>query len=437
MPVSSLRILRTPLLLLLGVLLFMPSALAQSQTPSETKSQVQNQYTLSPQKYQKAIAYARARYALYFSDTAYGFLVLFLILEWRWSAKFRDLAERASEVRLLQSAIFIVLLVLTIAAFELPAEMYAHRLALKYNQSVQHWPSWFADWGKGLLLEFVLATFLVWIFYAIVRRRPRRWWFYSWLVAIPFVIFIAFIEPVVVEPMFFKFVPLQQNHPELVIEIERIVNGAGMNIPPGRMFEMKASAKWNSLNAYVTGVGASKRVVVWDTTMQKMTVPEVLFVFGHEMGHYVLHHVAKGILLTISSMLIALFLAFHLFRWSLQRYGARWHLGGQDDWASLPLLLLIFTLIGFFATPIASAISRNFEHEADIYGLEVTHVVNPDWRVAATHSFQILGEVSLDDPNPSPFIKFWLYDHPSIDDRIHFAAGYDPWSKGERPEFVK
>jgi Zn-dependent protease with chaperone function len=203
------------------------------------------------------------------------------------------------------------------------------------------------------------------------------------------------------------------------------------------MFEMKASEKLNSLNAYVTGIGASKRVVVWDTTLQKMTEGQTLFVFGHEMGHYVLHHVLLGIAAICLLLLVALYAGYHAMTMMTARWGRRWGIAGVDDWGSLPLLMLTVAVLSFAAEPLTNSFSRMLEHNADIYGLEVTHGIVPDAPQAAAQAFQILGETSLSDPNPSPFIEFWLYDHPALADRVWFAAEYDPWGKGTAPKYVK
>ena len=129
-----------------------------------------------------------------------------------------------------------------------------------------------------------------------MRRSRRRWWFYAWLGSLPILIFLIFVEPLVLEPLFFRFSPLAAADPQLADALERVVQHAGQNIPEDRMYLMNASSKLNALNAYVTGIGASERVVVWDTTIAQMTTPEILFVFGHEMGHYVLHHIRNGLL---------------------------------------------------------------------------------------------------------------------------------------------
>jgi Zn-dependent protease with chaperone function len=191
------------------------------------------------------------------------------------------------------------------------------------------------------------------------------------------------------------------------------------------------------LNAYVSGVGASKRVVVWDTTIAKMNTGQILFVFGHEMGHYVLGHLWMGMGLACLGILVFLFVAYHLLHRVLARWGPRWSIRSLDDWASLPVLILTMSLFSFIGTPVSSAFSRMMEHNADIYGLEVIHGVVPDSAQVAAQSFHILGEVGLSDPDPSPFIEFWMYDHPSIRDRVKFAAEYDPWGKGAAPQYVK
>jgi STE24 endopeptidase len=200
---------------------------------------------------------------------------------------------------------------------------------------------------------------------------------------------------------------------------------------------MKASEKVTTLNAYVTGFGPSKRVVVWDTTIQKATTPETLFVFGHEMGHYVLNHVVIGLSAAAVGLLIALYLLYRLSGWFLYRWGRRWQIRELGDWAALPMIFLIFSILGFIAQPISAGISRTIEHNADVYGLEVTHGINANSPEAAAHAFQVLGELSLDYPYPSKFVVFWYYDHPSIPDRVRFAHNYDPWSNGEQPKYVK
>jgi Zn-dependent protease with chaperone function len=203
------------------------------------------------------------------------------------------------------------------------------------------------------------------------------------------------------------------------------------------MFEMDASSKYRSVNAYVTGLGASKRVVVWDTTLAKATIPQTLFVFGHEMGHYVLLHIPRGIAFFWGLLFLLLGLCAFVLARLLGRPGGRWGIRGVSDWASLPVLLLVATVAGELAQPVVNGFIRSQEHDADVFGLEAIHGLVEDSPRAAAEAFQILGEANLADPDPSPFIRFWLYDHPPLGERLRFAAEYDPWGKGQAPRYVR
>ena len=424
-----------------------PSAAAQqapAAAPSGEKSEAAaqaskgtQQYTLSHERYEKAVAYSRARYTLYFISFFYGTLLLVVILRLGVAAKFRDIAEGASDHRFLQALVFVPLLLLTVDILGLPTEIYGHSLSLRYAQSIQGWASWFGDWAKGELIGLILGTLLVLILFAAIRHSPRRWWFYFWAAALPIALATFFISPWVIDPLFNKFEPLETRHPELVTAIQKVVHRAGMEIPRERMFLMRASLKRNTINAYVTGFGASKRVVVWDTTIQHASTNETLFIFGHEMGHYVLNHIRNGFAFIAAVLLAAFYLAFRGMHGALDRWGRLWKVRGPEDWAALPVMLLLLSVILFLASPVLSGFSRLQEHEADVYGLEVIHGLVPDSAEVAAHAFQVLGEVDLSDPNPPAFITFWLYSHPPLADRLVFAHTYDPWAKGEAPRYVK
>ena len=406
---------------------------ASSDTPN---NEVKN-YTLPPDKYEKAVAYSRTQYALHFIGVAYSLLVLLVILSLRIAPIFRDWAERVSHRRFVQAVVFVPLLLLTCDALALPLAAYNHHLDVRYDISVQSWGSWFWDWSKGEIIQFIIASILAYILYAVIRRSRRRWWLYFGLASLPIMVFLLLIAPVAIDPLFNHFEPLDRTQPALIIEIEKVLKQGGLDIPHDRIFEMKASEKSNAINAYVTGVGASKRVVVWDTTISKMTPPQTVFVVGHEMGHYMLDHIPKGIAFAGALIIVVLMLVHLTLRRALDRRQWRWSLRGLDDWASLPALLLFTYLFFFLAEPVFNTFSRYQEHQADIYGLEITHGIVPDSHEAAAEAFQIMGEADLADPHPSTFIKIWLYSHPPLEERIRFANEYDPWSKGQSPMFVR
>jgi len=200
---------------------------------------------------------------------------------------------------------------------------------------------------------------------------------------------------------------------------------------------MKASEKTNGLNAYVTGIGATKRIVVWDTTAGRIPDDEVLFIFGHESGHYVLHHIPQ----MIAGYAVASFFVYWacagFAAWMVRRFGPRWGLEQPSSRAGFVVLLFAISIASFILEPASNAFSRHFEHQADVYGQEAIHGIVPDPQRTAIAAFNDLGRAWLDDPDPSPFIEFWLYSHPSAEHRANFAAHYDPWANGGHGEFFK
>jgi STE24 endopeptidase len=395
------------------------------------------EYAPSSAEYARAKEYSNARYRHFFFEAFYGFLVLLVILRWRVAPAFRNLAERVSANRFVQLIIFAPLILLAIALPGIAPDINDESLSRAYGLSVQRWGPWLRDWIASQAVMLIVGTLLVAILYFVIRRSPRRWWFYFWLASIPILLVLFFLQPIIIDPLFYTFKPLESTQPVLLSEMQKVVHRGGMEIPATRMFVMNASSKQTGLNAYVTGFGASKRVVVWDNTIAKATVPETLFVFGHEMGHYVLLHIPKEITIDAALLLFLLYVGYRLSNGMLARWGMQWGIRDPQDWASLPALLFVITALAFLATPAFNAVSRYFEHEADRYGLEVIHGIVPNPSQVAAHYFQKSGEMNLSDPDPNTFIKVWFFDHPSRPERVHFVATYDPWSKGGEPKYVK
>jgi STE24 endopeptidase len=394
-------------------------------------------YTLPPDLYKKAHDRSRIRFRLALVSFVYGLVVLWIILHSRLGVKYRDWAERLSHKSFVQAMVFGPLLLITIAIFMAPLDIYSEIVEKKFGISVQGWGSWSWDWIKEQLISIAIFSVLIWLLYTMIRRSPRRWWFYFWLVSLPVIAFVIFITPWVIDPLFHKFEPLQQKDATLTVALEQLVQRAGENIPPERMFSMGAAEKTTALDAYVTGIGASKRIVVYDTTIAKATVPEIVFAAGHEMGHYVLLHIPKSIAFLAGLLLLFFYLGYRLIGWVLARRGTEWAIRGLDDWASLPVLLFLLSVFSFVANPAVNAYSRHQEHQADQYGLEVTHGLTPDSGQVAAQAFQKLGEVDLADPDPNPLDVFWFYDHPTMRDRVQFSLTYDPWATGRSGEFVR
>jgi Zn-dependent protease with chaperone function len=392
-------------------------------------------YSLSPADLAKSQHLSTIRVTMHFLNEAWGIVSLLLLLWLGAIAWMRDTAVKCSANRWLQGYIFLLLYLIAGFLLSLPLDLYSQHLSRSYGLSVQSWAGWFGDQGKSLALGWIIGGLVMMLLFWVIRTFPRSWWLVFWGCSIPLVLLGIFITPYVIDPLFNKFEPLQNSNPALVAQLEKVVAKGHMDIPPERMFLMKASEKVSTMNAYVTGFGASKRVVVWDTSLQKGTPDEVLFIFGHESGHYVLHHIVYGILFSILGILVSLFLAYHFIQWAIAKFGTSWGVPAQTDWAALAVLILAFSLLGLISEPIQNTFSRMDEHAADVYGQEAVHGLIADPQAAAKGAFDVLGATSFADPNPSPLYEFWTGSHPAIGRRAAFAKAYNPWAPGMEPKY--
>lgn len=390
---------------------------------------------LPPDKLAKALALSRWSTALYFGGTAWLLLALWLLLRLRIGAAIASLAERTSRRPWVQGLIVAPLWMALLTLLELPGALLGHQVGLAFGLSVERWPDWWADWAKSLGLTLAVGALVLGVLYALMRHAPRRWWLWFWVFTIPVEVLGVFVTPLVVDPLFNRFTPLAKSDPALVDQLERVAARGGLHIPPGRIFLEDASRRVTGPNAYVTGLGASKRIVVWDTTLREETPDEILFTYGHEQGHYVLHHVAKGIAFSVPVILFFYWAGFRLMGWLVRSRGAAWGIGGVQSWASAGLALLVLTLLSFLADPLANAFSRHIEHQADVYGQEVIHGLVPNPQATVVRSFCSDAQLWLDNPRPNPFVEFWTYSHPSTEQRAEFAAHYDPWLPGRKPRY--
>ncbi|HEY1902323.1 MAG TPA: M48 family metallopeptidase [Terracidiphilus sp.] len=433
----------------LAILAMRPAA-AQSAPASGTNAQpstaqpAAQAYALPPDKLAKAIALNRIRNILDIAGSIWDVVFLWLLLATRAAASLEVWTCRIFRRRWLQGLLFFAVFLVLITLADLPLDLYGQHVSRAYSISVQGWPGWFADAAKSLGLTLLIGAPVLLLFNWIVGRWPRRYWLAAWLVTLPLMVLSVAGEPLI-EPLFNHYEPLTKSHADLVAELERVVARTGTHIPPERMFLMDASAKSNGLNAYVTGLGSTKRIVVWDTTAGRIPDDEIMFIFGHESGHYVLNHIPKMLAIGGTGLFFIYWACAGIAARLGRRFGARWRLQAQGQSASGPAALstragfvvLIFTvsLAGFILTPVINGMSRHFEHEADVYGQEAVHGLVPDPQKTAVAAFNALGEAWLEDPDPNPFIEFWLYDHPSVKNRANFAAHYDPWADGGHGEY--
>jgi STE24 endopeptidase len=395
-------------------------------------------YHLPPEKLTQAIALSHERLIVHFGEEFWELALLWLLLATGTANRLAGWAAARTHKSWLQAAIFSgILITLMFFAVDIPFGAIAHAFSMRYGISIEGWGAWLLDEAKVLGLTILLEAPILTLVFWLLHWSPRRYWLWFAAAAIPIILLGTFLLPPLIEPIFNDFEPLAQSHAALAQQLERVVERTGTSIPPERMFLMKASEKSNGLNAYVTGLGSSKRIVVWDTTADRMPADEILSTFAHETGHYVLNHIPKGLALASVGM-FALFWATARIAESLaRRFGGVWQVSTVASLPGLVVLLLALTALQIVTEPLTNSASRYVEHEADVYGQEAIHGLVPDPQKTAVAAFNHLGEAYLDDPNPNPFLEFWSYDHPSIQSRATFAAQYDPWASGHKPRFFE
>ncbi len=369
--------------------------------------------------------HSRIQDTLYFVGTAWTFVSLGIVLATGLSRKMRDFAARVSNKKWVIALIYIALFTLVTAILDFPLTYYAgYIVPHQFDLSDQSFGSWFGDELKGLAVGLIIgsllgATALLGI------RKVKNWWFAIWLVSIPLIVLLVVVQPVVLDPIFNKFEPLKDQ-----VLRQKLLNLASQaGIEGGNVYQVNKSKQTKTMNAYVNGIGPTKRIVMWDTLLAKMSHDEVLAVMGHEMGHYVMLHMWKTLGFSLVVSFFVLLIVQKLHDSSLPKVGPRWGFTERGDPASLPWLLIIASAISFLTTPIIAGYSRHNEHQSDMFSLELTHLNEP----MAT-AFKKFAEDSKRDPNPHPLIKYWRYTHPPIGERIPFALSYKPWEEGKPNE---
>ena len=345
-----------------------------------------------------------------------------MVLATGLSVRIRNLARRIGRRWLFTVVVYFAIYYLLQGVLQLPLAYYAGYVRPHdYGLSNQTFLKWLYDLVIEGALGLACGGLLVWLPYWLMRRSPR-WWLYTAVLSLPLMFFFMLVEPIWVAPLFNDFGPMRDK--QLEVEILALADAAG--IEGGRVFEAEIGADTNAVNAYVTGLWSSKRIVLWDTLLAKLDADQVRVVMANEMGHYVLNHVMQGLLALFCGILVALYLIDRAANFLLRRYGDRLGFDQLSDVASLPLLLFLGQVVGLVMMPCGLAFSRHLEHEADRFALELTR----DNRAAAT-AFVRLQSENLSNPRPGPVYTFLRASHPSLAERIEFANDYRPWEQGQ------
>jgi Zn-dependent protease with chaperone function len=372
----------------------------------------------------EAMRFYRSGMWLWALGLVWGFAVLAAWLFTGASARLRALAARWAGGRWYPTVAIYLLLFLAIGyVVDLPLAYYIEYVrAHAYGLSNQTPGRWLGESLTALAVVAAGALAFGWVPFLLLARSPRRWWLGCALLSVPLVAFLTLVQPIWVDPLFNEFGPMR----DATLERDILALAERAGIEGSRVFEVDQSVDTETVNAYVTGIGATHRIVLWDTLIAKLPRESLLFVMAHEMGHYVLDHLWKLLVLAPLLVLAGLWLIHRTSGAILRRWGARFGFSTLADVAALPLLALLFGLFLFAVSPLVLAWSRSLEHEADRFGLELTR----DHRAAAL-AFVALQEENLGNPRPGWVYRTWRASHPSLGDRIDFCNGYRPWEKGE------
>jgi Zn-dependent protease with chaperone function len=360
-------------------------------------------------------AYSHGNYVLFLVEYLWSAALLAVIVVSGFGATLLVWAGRAGGPAGLRVAIYAGLFGLVTFLGNLPLRVYASFVREKeYGFARQTFAAWLGDRGKGLVVGLIVQTVFLVILYAAIRRFGRLWWMAGAFLTVLFTILVVAITPVFIAPLFNRFEPLTDR--ALRAEILEMARREG--IPADEVYEVDASRQSGHNNAYVAGLLGTERIVLYDTLLRNLHPREIKAVMGHEMGHYVLHHVWKTVAFLSLLIVAGAFLIDRISRRIIER---RPGLGipALDEPSSLPLMAFVLTALLFFAGPLLATFSRAQEQEADRFGLEVTN--DP---AAAASAFLKYGRLDLDEYHVSPWIETLLYTHPSLARRIGMAQDY-------------
>jgi STE24 endopeptidase len=409
------------LVVVFALLSVAPAAAADDEPATTVVPAAAQAYPLDPQKATdaylalysgekraKSDAYFEGGYWLILWNLLYGLGVAGLLLWSGLSARMRSLAERIVPIRALQPALYWLLYILVQTVLQFPLDVYeGYFREHRYGLSNLSLGGYLGEQGKGLLVAGILGSIGVVLIYAVFRRVKRNLWLWATAVMVAFAIVGIVIAPVWIAPLFNKYDKLED--PAVRDPILSLARANGITVDA--VWKNDASKQSKRISANVSGLFGTERITLNDNLLRRCTQDQVEQVMGHEMGHYVLHHVFK----MIADVTILLAVGFGLILWAFERvrrrWGERWGIRGIEDPASLPALFALFSILGVLAMPVFNTMIRTQEAEADLFGLNA--VGKPD---AEAQVDLMLGEYRKLDPSPLEEVLF--FDHPGGRNRI-------------------
>lgn len=378
----------------------------------------------TPDTIEKGKEYRSTKYLVFFLKTGLSLLLLFVLVRVRgleWIQTHLGLSLPATSW--IAAGVYAFLLTVAIAVVILPIDFYSSYIhEHSFGLSTRDLTGWFTDLGKYILLQAVLAFVIFAGLYWIMSVAPRGWWIISASAFCVFLVLLTALSPLVIDPLFNAFTPIEDE--DLRKEIVELSRRAGLEVES--VYEMNASLRTRKLNAYFTGIGTTKRVVIYDNLLRKTSREEILMVLAHELGHWRRGHLWKGLVLASLGSFILVFILSRLLTSPLAQ---RWGIPSFDNPAGVPLIMLVILLCGYLSMPIQNAVSRHFERQADMDSLLL--IGDPDTFIRVEER---MAKVNLNDIMPHPVIKFLLFTHPPTLERIRMAEEFKrnhPMHRGE------
>jgi STE24 endopeptidase len=376
-----------------------------------------------PEYSEKAKAYNDRKNAWWAFNTFFSLLIPFLFLQTKASAKIRDFSQKFGNRWYFTLAIYFT--IFTLANFLIFAPLYYYRYYLlehDFGFSNQSFFGWLTEYSIKQTVTFILGCLFLWVPYLLLRKSPKRWWLYTSFLMVPFMALVLLVFPIYVLPLLDNFSEMKNK--DLEAKVFQLANRAG--IEGTRIYEVEKSDDTKSMDAYMAGIFNTKRIVLSDNIIKGMNEDELLFVTGHEMAHYVLGHSARKVIILPLMFFVSLFLIYKTSTYLTKRFGKKWGISELSDPAAMPLLSLVLGMSIFILNPFFLWDSRNQEHEAQRFALELTR----NNRACATFLTKTVKE-ELSNPRPSQLVTIFQRQHPPLGELIDFCNEYKPWEKGE------
>lgn len=372
--------------------------------------------TLDPQRQQQAKQYAKIRRQFMLLDLALGAVMLLIWLLAGWSFLLRDWIFSWTKNQWLAVVVFGSVFGAVFSLLDLPLSYYTgYVLPHRYQQSNQTLKGWWGDLIKSLLLSAVIGGFLLEVLYLILRTASYTWWLWTAGFLLLFNVILTNLAPVLLFPIFYKFLPLDEEHLDLQERLISLAEKAGTNVAGVYKFDMSRRTK--AANAGLTGLGNTRRIILGDTLLEEFSTDEIETVLAHELGHHANHDIPLGMAVQTVITLGGLYLTSRGLSWGITRFGFE----SISDIAALPLFGLFLGLFGLITMPLSNGFSRWREQLADEFALQLTGKGFSYASALTRLSNQNLAEV-----DPEPWIEFFLHSHPALEKRILMAQSYKP-----------